>query len=90
MNKIPMRQCIVTKERYQKIELLRVVKTPEGNIVVDDSDKKKMNGRGCYIKKDIAVIEEARKKGILNKEFEQVVPDDIYDQLVELANDKTK
>ena len=51
MSKVPMRSCIVTKEKYPKNELLRVVRTPEGKVMVDDSSKQKVNGRGCYIKK---------------------------------------
>ena len=44
--KIPMRSCVVTKEKLPKQELLRVVRTPEGTIIVDDTLK--ANGRGCY------------------------------------------
>ena len=47
--KIPMRSCVVTKEKLPKGELLRIVKTPEGNILADVSGK--LNGRGAYIKK---------------------------------------
>ena len=49
MKKIPMRSCIVTKEKLPKKELIRVVRTPEGNVIVDETGK--ANGRGAYLKK---------------------------------------
>ena len=55
--KIPLRSCVITKEQLPKQELLRVVKTPEGEVKVDETGK--LNGRGAYIKKDIAVLEKA-------------------------------
>ena len=48
MRKIPMRKCVVTQERYPKKELIRVVRTPENEIVVDITGKK--NGHGAYLK----------------------------------------
>ena len=51
VKKIPMRTCVVTKENLPKKELLRIVRTPEGTVEVDESGKK--NGRGAYIKKDL-------------------------------------
>ena len=53
MKKIPMRSCIVTKEKLPKQELIRVVRTPEGNVIVDLTGK--ANGRGAYLKKDLEV-----------------------------------
>ena len=90
MNKVPMRLCIITKEKYPKNELLRVVRTPEGKVMVDSSDKQKVNGRGCYIKKDVNVIEEARKTGKLDAELDVMIPDEIYNELVDLAEAKIK
>jgi len=54
MRKIPMRKCVVTQEQLPKKELLRVVRTPEREVVVDL--KGKMNGRGAYLKKDILLL----------------------------------
>ena len=54
MKKIPMRMCVVTRERYPKMELLRIVKTSDG-IVVDKTGK--VNGHGCYIKRDNRIFE---------------------------------
>ena len=47
--KIPMRMCSVTRERFPKQELLRIVKTPEGEVIIDETGK--LNGHGAYIKR---------------------------------------
>ena len=80
MKKIPMRSCVVTREKLPKQELIRVVKTPEGNVIIDITGKS--NGRGAYLKKDKEVIEKARKSKILNRTLEIEVSDEIYDELL--------
>lgn len=77
--KIPMRTCVVTREKLEKRDLLRIVRTPEGNVIVDDTLK--ANGRGAYIKKDLTVIEKAAKSGILEKQLEVKIPEEIYEEL---------
>ena len=77
--KVPMRSCVVTKERLPKIELLRIVKTPEGNIVADESGK--LNGRGAYIKKDLQVLENAKKSNILEKRLECKIDENVYEEI---------
>ena len=57
MKKIPMRSCVITKEKLPKKELIRVVRTPDGEVIIDVSGK--ANGRGAYVKKDKEVIEKA-------------------------------
>ena len=79
VRKIPERTCVVTREKYPKMELLRIVKTPEGNIEVDLTGKK--NGRGAYIKKDLEVLELAKKNKVLEKHLEIKIEDNIYDEL---------
>jgi len=79
--KIPMRSCVITKEKLEKKDLIRVVRTPEGNIIIDESLK--ANGRGAYLKKDISVIEKAKKAKILDKHLNIEVPDTIYNELIE-------
>ena len=79
MKKIPMRTCLITGEKLEKKDLIRVVRTPEGEVVVDITGK--ANGRGAYLKKDINVIDKAKKSGILSKKLEANVPDSIYDEL---------
>ncbi len=77
--KIPMRTCIVTKEKLPKNKLIRIVRTPDLNIVIDETGKQ--NGRGAYLKKDIEVYEKAKKTKILNKHLEIEVPDSVFDEL---------
>ena len=79
MKKIPMRTCVITGEKLAKKDLIRVVRTPEGNVIVDESGK--ANGRGAYLKKDIATFEKAEKTKILNKRLEVEVPSSIYEEL---------
>ena len=79
MKKIPLRTCVVTKERCPKKELIRVVRTPEGNVIIDESGK--ANGRGAYLKLDHSVIDKAEKSKILNKHLEIDVPSKIYEDL---------
>ena len=82
MKKIPMRTCLITGEKLEKKDLIRVVKTPESNVIVDTTGK--ANGRGAYLKRDLAVIDKAQKSKILDKKLEVNVPDSIYDELREL------
>lgn len=58
--KVPMRTCVVTKEKFPKSELVRVLRTPEGNVILDLTLK--ANGRGAYLKKDKDVINKAKKQ----------------------------
>ena len=81
--KIPMRSCIITKEKLPKKELIRVVRTPEGEIVIDEIGK--ANGRGAYLKKDIEVIKKAKNNKVLNRVLEVEVPDSIYEKLEEIV-----
>lgn len=82
--KIPMRTCVVTREKYPKNELIRVVRTPEGNVLVDKSGKQ--NGKGAYLKLDEIVINKARQSKVLDRTLETVVPDNIYEELLGLIN----
>lgn len=79
MKKIPMRSCVLTREKLPKNELIRVVKTEDG-IIVDLTGK--VNGHGAYLKKDINVINDAKKKKSLNRVFECVVEDEVYDEII--------
>jgi predicted RNA-binding protein YlxR (DUF448 family) len=82
VKKIPMRTCVVTREQFPKMELIRVIRTPEGEITIDT--KGKANGRGAYLKKDKDVILKAQKTKVLDKMLEVSVPDEIYQRLLEL------
>jgi hypothetical protein len=84
MKKIPMRTCIVTKEKLPKIELIRVVRTPEGEVQIDLTGKQ--NGRGAYLKKDREVFKKAKTSKILNRHLEVEVPDVIFEELENYVN----
>ena len=84
MKKVPLRTCVVTKEKLEKKDLIRVVKNNEGKIFVDETGK--ANGRGAYIKKDIEVVNQAKKSKILDRMLEISIPDEIYDELMNIIN----
>lgn len=79
--KIPMRMCVVTREKFPKMELIRVVRTDDG-VIVDETGK--VNGHGAYLKKEASVFEKAKKNKILNKVLECDVPDEVFDELDKL------
>ena len=77
--KIPMRSCVVSREKLPKQELIRVVKNKDNEIFVDTTGKQ--NGRGIYIKKDLEVLEKAKKSKIMDKLLESKIEDFIYEEL---------
>lgn len=83
VRKIPMRSCVITKERFPKNELVRVVRTPDGEVKVDITGK--MNGHGAYLKKDLEVFEKAKKGNVLGRHLEVEIPDSIFEELTELV-----
>ena len=84
VRKIPMRMCVVSREKLPKKELIRVVRTSDG-VVIDETGK--VNGRGAYVKKDLNVIEKAEKTKVLEKHLEVSIPTEIYDKLKEIINE---
>jgi hypothetical protein len=83
VKKIPLRSCVVTKEKLPKKDLLRVVRTPEGGVIVDLSGK--ANGRGAYIKKDLEVLNKARKSKILERRLECTINEDLYKEIEKIC-----
>ena len=77
--KIPMRSCVVSREKLPKQELIRVVKNKDNEIFVDVTGKQ--NGRGIYIKKDLEVLEKAKKTKIMDRLLESKIEDSIYEEL---------
>ena len=84
MKKIPMRSCVVTHEKCEKKDLLRIVRTPEKNVIIDETGK--ANGRGAYLKKSVEVINKAKQTKVLDKVLEVSVPDSIYEEMLEKIN----
>jgi len=79
IKKIPMRTCVVTNERFPKKELLRIVKTPEGEIKPDLTGK--LNGRGAYIKMDVETLDMAIKNKALERHLETSISNDVYEEI---------
>lgn len=77
--KIPLRSCVVTGEKLDKRELLRIVRDKDMNVKVDLTGK--MNGRGAYIKKDLKVLEEAIKRKSLERKLECEISNEVYDEI---------
>lgn len=87
MKKIPMRSCVVTKEKCPKKELLRIVRTKEGEVLPDVTGK--LNGHGAYIKKDIQVLESAIKSKVLERYLQVNIKDEVYEDIKNIIlNDK--
>jgi uncharacterized protein len=85
--KIPMRKCVVTGEMKPKKELIRIVRSKEGEVSMDLTGKK--SGRGAYLTLDRDVILLAQKKNALANQLETAIEPSLYEQLIELA-DKEK
>jgi predicted RNA-binding protein YlxR (DUF448 family) len=75
-----LRSCCESRETLLKNELFRIVRTKEGEVLVDLSGKH--NGRGAYLKRDKDIILKARKSKSLDKKLEVSVPDSIYEELL--------
>ena len=88
MKKIPQRTCVLTKEKLDKKDLIRIVRTPEQNVVVDETGK--LNGRGAYLKKDLEVINKAQEKHILDKILNVKVDDNVFDELRKIKQKRKK
>ena len=80
--KVPLRKCVVTNTQHPKMEMFRVVRTPDGDVCIDLTGKTR--GHGVYVSKDKTVVENAKKRHTLDKFLEVKVPDEIYDGLIEL------
>ncbi|MFV0529497.1 MAG: RNase P modulator RnpM [Lachnospiraceae bacterium] len=78
-NKIPMRQCVGCRQMKPKKELLRVVRTPQQEIVLDSTGK--INGRGAYLCPSVECFEKARKSKGLERSLETAIPEEVYDKL---------
>ena len=84
MKKIPMRSCVVSHEKCEKKDLLRIVRTPEKEVIIDETGK--ANGRGAYLKKSVEVINKAKQTKVLEKVLEVSIPDSLYEEMLEKIN----
>ena len=78
--KIPMRQCTGCREHKPKRELVRVVRSPQGEVSLDF--KGKSPGRGAYICPDAQCLAKARKSRAIERALEVQIPDEIYEKLI--------
>lgn len=81
LKKIPQRQCVSCREMKPKMELVRIVRTPAGEILVDPTGKK--SGRGAYICLSEQCLREAVKKKKLERALEQAVPEAVVEVIRE-------
>lgn len=79
--KVPMRMCLGCGEMFQKKELIRVVKSKEGEISLDFTGRKA--GRGAYLCKNAECLQKMIKRKSLSRSFEGAVPDEVYEKLKE-------
>jgi predicted RNA-binding protein YlxR (DUF448 family) len=77
--KIPQRQCMGCRERKEKRQMIRVVRTTEGDVCLDFSGK--LNGRGAYVCPDMECLKKCRKTRALERCLEAEIPEDVYDRL---------
>ena len=78
---VPIRQCVGCRERKNKSELIRIVKTPEGDIITDLTGKKNGKGKGMYICRNADCLSLVKKKRIFEQSFVPAFSNDIYDNL---------
>ena len=83
--KTPARMCTACREMKPKIELIRIVRTPEGDIKLDPTGK--LNGRGAYICKSAECLKRARKTGALSRAFGTEIPEEVFDELERKLSD---
>ncbi|OIU72189.1 RNase P modulator RnpM [Rossellomorea aquimaris] len=81
--KIPLRKCIATGEMKPKKDMIRIVRSKEGEVSVDPTGKK--SGRGAYLSKDKEVILQAKKKNTLANQLQAKIDDSVYDELISLV-----
>lgn len=79
-----MRRCIASNEMKPKKEMVRIVRTPEGDLVIDPSGKQ--NGRGAYISLEPELVEKAKKAGLIERQFEMEISEDFYQELYQYVD----
>ena len=83
--KIPQRQCVGCAQMKNKTELIRIIKTPEGEVILDSTGKK--NGRGAYICRNPECYKKAVKAKRLERSFSMPIPESVSEQILkELAS----
>ena len=78
--KVPLRRCVATGEMHPKKEMIRIVRSKEGEVSVDETGKK--SGRGAYVSKTEHAVAEAKRKNVLKHQLEVDIPAQIYEDLL--------
>ncbi|WP_088012920.1 RNase P modulator RnpM [Gottfriedia acidiceleris] len=78
--KIPLRKCVVTQEMKPKKELIRIVRSKEGEVSIDPSGKK--SGRGAYLTKSVEVVKQAQQKNTLEQQLNAKIDSSLYEELL--------
>ena len=81
VRKTPIRRCTGCGEHFPKNTLIRIVRTPEAEIVLDETGKK--SGRGAYICKSVSCFKKARKSKRIETSLACAIPEQVYDRLEE-------
>lgn len=79
-----MRKCLASGESVPKKNLIRIVRTPEGEVKVDTTGK--LNGKGAYLKKSLEALEIAKKKNLLSRALEVNVDEEVYKEIEKVIN----
>lgn len=82
--KVPLRKCIATNEMFPKKEMIRIVRSKEGEVSVDITGKK--SGRGAYVSKSVKAVEVAKKRKVLESHLEVAVPETVYEELMNIVS----
>ncbi|WP_170007373.1 RNase P modulator RnpM [Bacillus fonticola] len=81
--KIPMRKCVATGEMRPKKEMVRIVRTKEGELLIDPTGKK--SGRGAYVSKTEQAVKLAKQKNVLSHHLQTNVQPSLYDELLQFV-----
>ncbi|MDO4621838.1 MAG: YlxR family protein [Eubacteriales bacterium] len=79
VKKIPMRKCVGCNEKKEKRELVRVLRTPEGEIILDTTGR--ANGRGAYICRNAECLKKAKKNRGLDRSFGEKISEEMFEKL---------
>jgi uncharacterized protein len=86
--KVPMRKCVATGEMKPKKELVRIVRSKEGEVSIDLTGKK--SGRGAYLSKDKEAVLLAKKKNTLSNHLQVAIDESLYEELLELIEKENR
>lgn len=77
--KVPMRQCVGCRELRNKKDLMRILRTPDNDVIFDDTGR--MNGRGAYICPSVECLKKARRTKAIERSLDISIPDEVYDAI---------